>query len=280
MHNSIIRENSKRLKRFLSPFDPILGEPNDPERFLLNIPGIKKIYLPLKMKEIPFIKILISKGTFPRFIRSQFFKDNFHSIAHFHTIFHSSRMKYDFPFWISQNFNSSINLKPYISLLRHLQKIRWENKIIRLIIKKIPDCDISIIIHLFIIWHKEYSKPSLNVMTITDSSKNRKILRDFFLNSKADSSSPFFEFYKTEFSNILYSPETDSRLWFGTISNPDFSRGRNFSYLILHQVSSWNDKGNDNIRKVIRATFPVVSNDTDSVIIMTTDPYVRKSFIR
>lgn len=280
MIQPILRENSKRLKKFLTPFNPILGDPDDPDRFLLNIRGIKKVYLPVKMKEIPFIKILISKGALSKFIRSQFFKDNFHSVAHFHKTFHSLRLKYDFPFWISQNCDININLKEYLSLIRNLQKIRWEKKMIRLIIRKNPDCDISPIINLFIIWHKEYSKSSLNVMTISDSSKKLKNHRDFFLNSEEISSSPFFKFKKTQFVNTLYSPSTDSRFWFGSISNPDFSRSRSFSYLLLHDLHKWNDKGNENIKKVILATFPVVPNEKNSVIIMTTGHFMRKSFIR
>lgn len=280
MNNPILKENSKRLKRFLSPFNPLLGDPRDPDRFLLNIRGIKKVYLPVSMKETPLIKTLISKGAISKFIRSHFFKDNFHSVAHFHKTFHSLRMKYDFPFWISQNFNSELNLKEYLSLIRQLQKIRWKKRMIRLIIRKNPDSDISPILNLFIIWHKEYSKTGSNVMTISNSSQNMKSLRDFFLESKQVSSSPYFRFKKTEFTNTLYSPQTDSRFWFGTISNPDFSRGRSFSYLLLHEVNTWKDNGKENIRKVIQATFPVVPNDTDSVIILTTDPFLRKTFVR
>lgn len=279
MKHPILKENSKRLKRFLSPFDLLTGDPYDPDRFLLNVHGIKKIYLPSKMKAIPFIKILIAKGALSKFIRSQFFKDNFHSVAHFHKIFLTSRLKYDFPFWIYHNCNINLNLKEHISLLRHLQKIRWKNKGIRLIIRKNPRHNISTLINLFIIWHKEFSKPSLNVMTISNSAKNMKLHREFFLNSKEVSLSPSFNFNKTESAASLYSPKTDSRFWFGTLSNPDFPRGRSFSYLLLHDVNCWKNKGNENIGKVIRASFPVVPDDPDSVIILTTDPFIRKSFI-
>lgn len=280
MNHPIIIENSKRLKRLLSPFNPLLGDPQDPGRFLLDIRGIKKVYLPVRMKETPLIKILVAKGALSKFIRSQFFKDNFHSVAHFYKTFHALRLKYDFPFWISQNFKATVDFKPYLSLLRSLEKIRWEDKSVRLIIRKNPDRDISAIINLFIIWHKEYSKHSLDVMAVYSSSKDRKINRDFFLNSQEVSTSPCFRFKKTEFTDILYSHHTDSRFRFGTVSNPDYSRGSCFSYLLLHDVHRWKNKGDENIRKVIRATFPVVPNDADSVIILTTGPYLRKSFIR
>ena len=98
-YNIPLKENSCRLKKLFAPFNPIFGDPGDPDRFLFNVKGIRKTYLPLSMKEFPFIRNLMDSGSISKFIRSPFFKQNFSSVSQVFSLIKSTRLKYDFPIW-------------------------------------------------------------------------------------------------------------------------------------------------------------------------------------
>lgn len=278
MKNKILSDNSGRLKKLFSSINPIYGDPDDPDRFLFNVKGIKKAFIPSPMKNIPFIQRLISSASLSKFIRSNFYKENFNSVSHLLSLLKEIRLKYDFFFWISNNSPYPVSYKESASLIRKLQHTRWTGKPVRLIIRKNFNRDISEILSLYILWFKSYSKPGINVMSVSPSIQSAKKKREFFLKWNHVSSSPSLKFRKSNFSCSLHS--SDSRLWFISAADPDKCRGRDFSFLLLHDIGEWKYTKETPKERIIPAAFPVVLSSPETVIIMESGPCSRNSFFR
>ena len=122
--DSFIRENSKRLKKYFTPFNPVLGYPLDPDRFLFNVPGLRKTYLPVSMKNLPLIHQLIKRKSLSSFIRSMYFKNNFRSVSQIFLKFDAIRLRHDFPFWISKTYDPDFSFNGFQTLVMKLQKLR------------------------------------------------------------------------------------------------------------------------------------------------------------
>ncbi|MCH5242993.1 MAG: hypothetical protein J1F67_11365 [Muribaculaceae bacterium] len=150
----IFIENSKRLKKFFSPINPLFGDPKDTRRFLFNVNGIKKAYLPLAMKAIPLIQQLMIAGSVSKFKRSHFFKSNFNSISAVHSSLNEYRLKYDLPFWIHKNYPDQINFNEFRSLFSIFNEGRWVEKPLRIMVRSNLDQDTTTVINLFILWFK------------------------------------------------------------------------------------------------------------------------------
>ena len=276
----LLIENSKRLKKFFSPFNPLLGDHEDSERFLFKVNGLKKAYLPIPMKSIPLIQKLMAAGSISKFKRSHFFRSDFHSISQLHTSLNNLRLKYDFSYWIYHNFPSQIPFKEYRTLLTSLQSLRWSGAPLRIIIRKNCLQDISAILFLFILWFKDYATPNSNVMVVAPSSSDSRSFKDFFLGLKENSTSISSKFKKTDTSSALYQPSNKSKFWFTSASDPDRCRSLDFAFLILKDTDKWKNSGESSLEKTIRATFPVVTANKDSAIILECGPLKRTRFLR
>ncbi|MCH5233791.1 MAG: hypothetical protein J1E16_00720 [Muribaculaceae bacterium] len=276
----ILHENSKRLKKFFALINPAFGDPQDPNRFLLSVNGMKKAYLPTSMKSIPLIQKLIDARSLSKFLRSRFFNSNFHSVSQLFATFKNIRLKYDFLYWIGHKYPSQIPFKEFRSLLSELQSIRWSGKPTRIIIRKNSQQDISAILNLFVIWFKEYGKPNSNVMIVSHSESDSRLNKEFFLNLKDNSHFPHFKFKKTGISSSIFQPTTKSKFWFTSASHPERCRSLDFSFLFFNDLHKWNDSGKFSANKVIQATFPVIPNSNDSAIIMEAGPLKRNRFLR
>ena len=277
----VLHENSKRLKKLFAPFNPLFGDSGDPDRFLFKVHGIRKASLPTAMQNLPFIKKLISCRSLSKFIRTSFYKDNFHSVSHLLSCLKHTRQRYDFLYWISQNYPSLIPEKGTLSLVRKLRESHLSGKPIRLIVRKNEDQDIFRILNLFVVWFKSYSKPGLNVMSVSPSLRTARENRDFFLELSDCSSHPSsLRFTKEEISSTLHLPSLNSRFWFVPASNPDSCRSRDFSILILHDTGLWKNTKAMPSHRIIPAAFPAVLPSADSVIILESGPCKRNSFFR
>lgn len=271
-------ENSRRLKRFFSDFNPLFGDPEDISRFFFNVKGLRKSYLPQPMDEIPLVKNLLKAGSLSKFIRSSFFKQNYTSVSQVFHQLHLYRLKFDFPYWMSHAYPFPIDFKSNRSLIRLLQNSRLSREPIRLLILKYENLDITNVINLFLIWIKLYSNPGVNILSVLPSAINCKKVKEFFLDWSENTQCEKFEFLKRDFSSTLHMPSCDSNLWFIPASLPDNARGRSFELLYLSDINIWKNPKSRPANRIIPAAFPVVSFSPDSVIILESGPSKKSSF--
>ena len=103
--SNILKINSIRIRKHLATSNPLSGDPWDPNRFLLNVSGVRKMSLPVAMKNEILIKELTKHRSLASFIRSCFFKSNFDKVASFFIAFKRLHLKYDFAFWIREKID-------------------------------------------------------------------------------------------------------------------------------------------------------------------------------
>ena len=278
MYNTdkILSQNSKRLKKHFKNINPVFGDTDDPDRFPFFINGMKKAFLPLAMKNIPVISYLLKAKSISKFIRSDFFRNNFISVADLFTHINMLRLKYDFLFWIHHNFPESLHFKHVILLIRTLQKLKNDQKPIYLLIRKNENQDISEIIRWFFLWHKSFSKPNLNVLTVSPSLSSSIEHKESYLGYN-NLNNPVVKFSKTEITSAIFSSSFKAKFWFFPASSPDKCRALNFAFIYLSDMGNWPDSNNENSTKVINATFPVILNSPDNGIIIDSGPSKRNS---
>ena len=277
MYNSFTRENSKRLKNYFKPFNTLLGDPNDPDRFLFNVHGLPKIHLPSSMKNLPLIHELIKRKSLSAFIRSSYFFNNFRSVSHLHFELETVRLRYDFPFWISKTYDPNFSFNGFQSLVRNLQKLHSSFSPLNVIIRKNEDQDISNVIFLFIMWCKSFGQDHANVMTVTSSKTDSKKFKSILLDWSESSSSKKRKFIKTDYANSIYNPSTKSKFWFVPYYSSGNCRGLDFTILYFSNMGEWKNTGENSNDNIISATFPVVNCSKDNMIILEAGPIKRNS---
>lgn len=277
MQNSFSRLNSKRLKKYFTPFNPILGYPLDPDRFLFNVNGLRKSYLPSSMKNVPLIQELIKHKSLSSFIRSIYFKNNFNSVSQLILKLDAIRLRFDFPYWIAKTYDPHFSFNGFRSLVMNLQKLRSSFSSLKVIIRKNDHQDISCLIFLFIIWCKSFGLSHTNVMTVTPSNAVSKKLRTFLLDWKDSTGSNEGVFFKTDFANSISHPSSESKFWFVPYHSPGNCRGRDYTILHFSDMGKWVNTDKALKDNVIRASFPVINCSRDNMIILEAGPFKRNS---
>lgn len=272
-----LNQNKQKLKNLLTPINCDYGDPSDPERFLFNVRGIKKAYLPLNMKDIPLIPHLIKAKSLSQFLRTSYYRQNFHSASQIFIRLKELRLKYDFLFWLENSGSPKISFRHANTLIRGLQSLRFSGRPIRLLIRKNEDQDISEIISLFILWFKSFSIPGLNSIFFTPTKRMARKTKNLYLEISNNTNNEYLKCRKTDISSCLKYPANKSKTWFFSAINPDCCRGLEFSILYCMNTDQWQGNNKVYFQKVGCAAFPVVQNSPQSMIIIDSGPPKRGS---
>lgn len=267
----LFSQNSKRLKSLFQNINPLFGDTLDPDRFLFNVKGLRKAWLPSPMKKLPLVKELMKYGSIAKFIRSPFFLNSKLSISNLHISLYNLRLKYDFLYWTHQFYPFEFNVNPFISLIRWLQKTRWTNKPVRLLIRKYEDLDIMHILSLFTLWIKSFSPSNLNLLLVSPNIAQTKPLKKFFTDWSLYIGKKF-HFSKTDRLSSSSFPSLKSKIFFIPSSSPQAARGVDYSFLIFNDMHRWNNAKFAPAKKLIPASFPVVPDSLYSAIILVSGP--------
>ena len=65
---SVLKENEKRLNAINAPYDPVRGNPRDPNRFRFKVDGIDELWLPVQMKGEPLVADLLRFGSLAKYL--------------------------------------------------------------------------------------------------------------------------------------------------------------------------------------------------------------------
>ncbi|MDE6400138.1 MAG: hypothetical protein K2L68_04675, partial [Muribaculaceae bacterium] len=161
----ILRENRIRLEAINSPYDPIAGDPNDPERVALDVPGLAKetLWIPRSMATDPMVASLKRAGDINAYIDAEMHvspSDSLREVVR--RKFSRLRIMHDFPFWAAsfvfiktkgggEDSLFSLN-RPQRKLVAALERMRREEKPIRLILLKARQWGGSTCVQLYMAW--------------------------------------------------------------------------------------------------------------------------------
>lgn len=251
---SIIISGKKRSKRVFRVYDPILGDPYSSHRFHFKLTGIKKVFLPVSMRNLPLFKELVNHKSLSSFFRSPYFTNNFSSPALFHKHLHKLRLEYDFPYWLACNCNDVTDLTPFSVIIETLQNYYIPGNPLRLIIRRNNYLDPSLIYHLFFQWANFRINRSYNSICFLPSQKHTHFFRSRLKNL-----------------NIKCFMKKLAKCHVFSANNPNAARSLNFNYLLLSNMEAWPLVLDDNKPRhyeIFSAAFPVIAQNPDSIIIL------------
>lgn len=143
----LLQENDRRLAENNKYFDPVTGEGSTGERCLLEVEGLDRCFVPVKMMEEPEIHRLVQAGSVDKFLMAKHCRtitrrDREVFAAHFRRV----RMLHDFPYWAAshayiKNKRGGEDIlfrlnRPQKKLVEKLESMRLADCPIRLILLK------------------------------------------------------------------------------------------------------------------------------------------------
>ncbi|MDE6533478.1 MAG: terminase [Muribaculaceae bacterium] len=189
----ILRENRIRLEAINSPYDPIAGDPNDPERVALDVPGLAKetLWIPRSMATDPMVASLKRAGDINAYIDAEMHvspSDSLREVVR--RKFSRLRIMHDFPFWAAsfvfiktkgggEDSLFSLN-RPQRKLVAALERMRREEKPIRLILLKARQWGGSTCVQLYMAWLQLVHRTGLNSLIIAHQGLATDEIKDMF----------------------------------------------------------------------------------------------------
>ena len=292
--HEIIIENSIRLKALNHPFNPVDGDASSPTRFLLDVKGMRKVYLPVSMKNLPLVKDLIRFRSLHKFFQGSEFANSLHSHSGLFKEFDRLREVYDFPFWTSrfilknaeESFGSkSFRLRPAdVKLTREVEKMIVDSTPVRLIILKPSNSGISDCICLLMTWMQLVRHRGVGSMVVSpDKDSSEYLMRKYlgFLSSatakKEMESGKVFQRIGSHFPAFKFIPG-EFNVKFVTSRQSDACRGGSFSLLYLNNLEAWKNSSRVSPSHIIEAAYPSVPLSASSMIILDSHPVSSGSF--
>lgn len=262
---NIIEENERRNKKIYAKFEPISGLGSIGKRKKVEITDfpIKEQYLPIEMMRIKIIKLLIKYGSIEAFLTKHLKVDNTQEerlkvIEHFVRL----RCEYDFPFWAAlyvyiKNKGGGEDVlfrltSPQRKFVNELEKLRKENKPIRLILLKARQWGGSTTSQIYMAWLQLIHQIGLNSLIIAHQGAGSDEIKDMFdrmiKNYPISMLHNLGEAYKEnepkligvgKSGNIHRVPQRNCKIKIGTAERPDSCRGGDYNLVHLSEVGLW-----------------------------------------
>lgn len=275
----LLHENDNRNKEVYAAFNPISGKGSIGERFECVISDfpIKTQYLPVKLRNVPFVRKLMEAGAVSAFITDTLNEEDSDDnremvIEQFVRI----RIREDFPFWAA--FFVYIKKKgggedvlfrltrPQRRFVARLEELRLENKPIRIILLKARQWGGSTTSQLYMAWLQLVHKVGLNSLIIAHQTAGSDEIKDMFKR--------MLSYYPTEMlykigevynenepklvgvgmSGLIHSvPQRNCKIKIGTAKNPDSCRGGDYNLVHCSEVGIWENTEKKSPEDIVRS---------------------------
>lgn len=289
----LMHENDKRNKEIYTTFNPISGEGSIGERFecvIRDFP-IKTQYLPMKLKNVPLIKQLMDVGSISDFLTDHLNEedsdDNREKVIE---QFVRIRIREDFPFWAA--FLVYIKKKgggedvlfrlsrPQRRFVARLEKLRLENKPIRIILLKARQWGGSTTSQLYMAWLQLVHKIGLNSLIIAHQTAGSDEIRDMF--KRMLSYYPIEMLYKigeaynenepklvgVGMSGLIHAvPQRNCKIKIGTAKNPDSCRGGDYNLVHCSEVGIWENTEKKSPEDIVRSACSGILLESYTMIV-------------
>lgn len=189
----ILRENRRRLEMINRRYDPIAGDPEDPERVELHIPGLNPdtVYIPQSMSHELLVEEMRRCGSLDRYvtdIMQASLSDETRERAR--KKFTLLRIRHDFPFWAAsfvyikrkgggEDVLFTLN-RAQRKLVSSLERMRRAGSPIRLILLKARQWGGSTCVQLYMAWLQMVHSEGLNSLIIAHQGIATDEIKDMF----------------------------------------------------------------------------------------------------
>lgn len=278
--NNILTENSQRLKKFDSEFNPLSGFNSIGERSLIVLPDfpIPEQWIPNSMLKIPLVKKLIQKGSVADFVAAEFPNQLYNKVApSVVEAFSRIRALHDFPFWafaftrILSKYPGQGEIPfrlsyPQRKLIALFEEMRTNNKPIRVIMLKARQWGGSTATQLYMAWLQLVHKSGLNSVIVSQAKKTSfaiKAMLDRTLNSYPIEllypQGAIFNPKEKVMENVGLSgdykkiPQRDCTITVASYEAPDALRGDAYALVHCSEVALWNPTDMKSPESVVRS---------------------------
>ena len=183
----ILIEDNRRLAAINAPYNPLTGNPRDPNRFYFNVRGMES-WIPLSMQHEPLVRELLEAGSLDAYVARRGASDVFReNVLREWT---RLRCRHDFPFWaasfayIKRSGGGDDTLlvlnRAQRKLVSLLETMRRQGKPLRLILLKARQWGGSTCIQLYMAWMQLILKKGLNSLIIAHQAAATDEIKDMF----------------------------------------------------------------------------------------------------
>lgn len=261
--DNILTEDARRRAANNATFDPVSGEGSIGRRFILDIGGLDRVFLPESMKQESMVCKLQNAGNVDNYLsdslqRRPTQRDRERFAAEFDRL----RMLHDFPYWAAtrayiKNKRGGDDMlfhlnRPQRRLVKQLENMRIANRPIRLILLKARQWGGSTCSQLYMAWLQLVHRRGLNSLIIAHQGVGSEEIKDMFdrmieqyplellhdPGAKPDSKEKRVEWVgKTR--TMFRVPARNCKVKVGTAERPDSCRGGDYSLVHCSEVGIW-----------------------------------------
>lgn len=251
-HNYIelFRENERRNKLLFEKYDPERGINSPVERFEFRIhPNVPLIYLPLTMKNIPFMEQVCKFKTLWDAVQEIYESEHEKHLSELISDIATERIKHDFEFWaytcvdiqdkITKKLIDFILNKPQRKLLGRLERMRLEGRPIRYILLKARQWGGSTLTQLYMAWIQLFHMTRWHSAIVTDVEQQANNIRGMYstmaLNHPKDVMDVELRPYQGSTKNKTVTGR-DNAICVGSMQQPDNLRSFDFAMVHVSEV--------------------------------------------
>ena len=246
----LFRENERRNKLLFEKYDPERGINSPVERFEFRIhPNVPLIYLPLTMKNIPFMEQVCKFKTLWDAVQEIYESEHEKHLSELISDIATERIKHDFEFWaytcvdiqdkITKKLIDFILNKPQRKLLGRLERMRLEGRPIRYILLKARQWGGSTLTQLYMAWIQLFHMTRWHSAIVTDVEQQANNIRGMYstmaLNHPKDVMDVELRPYQGSTKNKTVTGR-DNAICVGSMQQPDNLRSFDFAMVHVSEV--------------------------------------------
>ena len=273
---AVLAENARRLAAVNAPYDPVAGNPRDPNRFRLSLPGLPDMWLPVQMRAEPMVGALEKAGSLRGYLDAMGRPVNEESCRVALDELSRLRCRHDFPFWAASfayikckgggdDILFRLN-RPQRKLVNALEAMRRAGKPIRMILLKARQWGGSTCVQLYMAWLQLVHEKGLNSLIIAHQGAATDEIKDMF--------DRMLRRYPL---SLLHEPDAGSepggrrvervggagaafrvvarncKVKVGTAERPDSCRGGDYNLVHCSEVGLWKSTAQKTPEQILRA---------------------------
>lgn len=289
IYQGILAENSKRLAAIEAPYDPIGGNPRDPNRFHFNVRGLES-WLPREMEREPIVRELMQDGSLDRYLaRIGGVNDLLREAAL--RKWKRLRARYDFPFWAASfayikkkggGEDALLVLKrPQRKLVNTLERMRRQRRPLRLILLKARQWGGSTCVQLYMAWLQLIHQKGLNSLILAHQGVATDEIKDMFDRMLGQYPLWLLHDEGEEFSDREKRVERvggsrsafrviarNCKVKVGSAEKPDACRGGDYNLVHLSEVGLWRKTTLKSPEQIMRAACSGILYNPSTMIVL------------
>ena len=281
----VLREDERRRRAALAPFDPVAGIGSPGSRIAITVPELApaEVLIPVAMTEEPEVKALMAGRSLAQVFTG--------SVENARRRWFELRCRYDFPFWAfktikiknksgGEDFPFLLNA-PQRKLIGAFEKMREEGRPIRIILLKARQWGGSTATQIYMLWIQLMRRTSFNSLIVGQQNSGteevimmaKRALDHYPRALLAADGDPMPDGEKIYVGNglsrnTLSIPRRNFRIKAGSAERPDACRGGDYALVHLTEVGLWNKTLGKRPEDIMRAATSGVLLHPETMIVM------------